>query len=122
MYLSQNEFEAYTGECAAKGFPRWEYRARRVIDAHTFGRVGKMTKVPEAVKRLMAELIKLEVAADAARRGEQVKSFSNDGYSESYETFDLTSIEQIQRDTVTCYLLDEVDDNGTPLLYKGVDV
>ena len=122
MYLKQNEFEAYTGENVMPSFPKWEYRASKVVDMYTFGRVKKMDSVPEAVKRLVAELIKLEVAADAAKRGEQVKSFSNDGYSESYETFDLTTIKQIQHDTVTCYLLDEVDENGTPLLYTGVDV
>lgn len=128
MYLTQEEYVEYTGEYPGEfdeetgnDFRRCEYRARKVVDMYTFGRIGKMAEVPEAVKRLMVELINLEMFADAARRGEQVKSFSNDGYSESYETFSLTTIEQIQRDTVTCYLLNEEDDNGTPLLYTGVD-
>lgn len=122
MYLTQAEYEAYSNSNAPSLYIRLEYRARKIVDALTFGRVRRMAAVPEAVKRLMVELIDLEESADAARKGEGVKSFSNDGYSENYETFDLTTIETAEHDTVTCYLLDEVDDNGTPLLYTGVDI
>lgn len=103
-------------------FSRNEFRARKLVDKLTQGRVKNMAIVPEAVKRLMVELVSLESTQGAAIADNQpVTSFSNDGYSETYAD-PLTSerVKEIECDLIHEYLSDEVDDNGTPLLYLGV--
>ena len=82
-----------------------------------------MATVPEAVKLCMMSLIRIDTAAGAEAQiaTPTVTSFSTDGYSESYghalsaEDAEAAMTRQIQTD-----LYGEVDDNGVPLLYRGV--
>lgn len=103
-------------------FSRNEYRARKIVDRLTQSRVTKMQNVPEAVQRLMVELVTLEATQGAAALDNQpVSSFSNDGYSETYaQPLTAEMVEQLEMDLVVDYLAEETDDNGTPLLYLGV--
>lgn len=119
IYYRNNGGKADMADAA---FSRNEFRARKLVDKLTQGRVKNMTIVPEAVKRLMVELVSLESTQGAAITDNQpVTSFSNDGYSETYAD-PLTSerVKEIECDLIHEYLSDEVDDNGTPLLYLGV--
>lgn len=103
-------------------FSRNEFRARKLVDRLTQGRVKNMAQVPEAVKRLMVELVTLESTQGAETvNGQRVTSFSNDGYSETYAT-PLTGeqVKEIECDLISEYLSEETDDEGTPLLYLGV--
>lgn len=111
------------GEMEAAAFSHSEYRARKIVDRVTQGRVKAMEEVPEAVKRLMVELVTLEATQGAAVMDNQaVTSFSNDGYSETYaDPLTGERVKEIECDLISEYLSDEVDDNGTPLLYLGVD-
>lgn len=104
-------------------FDRSEFRARKIVDRVTQGRVKNMEKVPEAVKLLMVELVNLEVSRGTHYNSNQaVSSFSNDGYSETYVA-PLTDeqVKEKEDRLILEYLSDEVDDNGVPLLYLGVD-
>lgn len=103
-------------------FVRNEFRARKVVDRLTQGRIKTMKVVPEAVKLLMVELVTLETTQGAAMLENQpVTSFSNDGYSETYaQPMTAEAVKGIEMDLVVDYLADETDDHGTPLLYLGV--
>lgn len=103
-------------------FARNEFRARKIVDRLTQGRIKTMKVVPEAVKLLMVELVTLETTQGAAMLENQpVTSFSNDGYSETYaQPMTAEVVKGIEMDLVVDYLADETDDHGTPLLYLGV--
>lgn len=103
-------------------FARNEFRARKIVDRYTQGRVRNMAEVPETVKMLMVELVTLESNQGAGiMENQAVQSFSNDGYSETYaEPLTVERVKQIECNLVMEYLSGEVDDEGTPLLYLGV--
>ena len=123
MYIDRTYYKANGGtEMDDAAFSRNEYRARKIVDRLTQNRVTKMAQVPEAVQRLMVELVTLEATQGAAALENQpVSSFSNDGYSEIYaQPLTAEMVKQLEMDLVVDYLAEETDDNGTPLLYLGV--
>lgn len=123
MYIDRTYYKANGGtEMDDAAFSRNEYRARKIVDRLTQNRVTKMQNVPEAVQRLMVELVTLEATQGAAALDNQpVSSFSNDGYSETYaQPLTAETVKQLEMDLVVDYLAEETDDNGTPLLYLGV--
>lgn len=125
MYIDLTYYKLNGGkvDMTDAAFYRNEFRARKLVDQRTQGRVKSMTQVPEAVKRLMVELVTLEATQGAELTEHQaVSSFSNDGYSETYaDPLTADRVKEIEIDLVEEYLSDEVDDNGTPLLFLGVD-
>lgn len=123
MYIDLSYYLGNGGtEMTDAAFSRVEYRARKIVDRFTQGRVKTMTEVPEAVQRLMVELITMEAGQGAQLLENQpVASFSNDGYSETYaDPLTADRVAEIEEDLVLKYLSDETDDTGTPLLYLGV--
>lgn len=123
MYIDRTYYKNNGGtEMDEAAFSRNEYRARKIVDRLTQNRVAKMQNVPEAVQRLMVELVTLEATQGAAALDNQpVSSFSNDGYSETYaQPLTAEMVKQLEMDLVVDYLAEETDDNGTPLLYLGV--
>lgn len=123
MYIDRTYYKNNGGtEMDEAAFARNEYRARKIVDRLTQNRVAKMQNVPEAVQRLMVELVTLEATQGAAALDNQpVSSFSNDGYSETYaQPLTAEMVKQLEMDLVVDYLAEETDDNGTPLLYLGV--
>ena len=123
MYIDITYYKNNGGtEMDEAAFSRNEYRARKIVDRLTQNRVTKMHNVPEAVQRLMVELVTLEATQGAAALDNQpVSSFSNDGYSETYaQPLTAEMVKQMEMDLVVDYLAEETDDNGTPLLYLGV--
>lgn len=123
MYIDRTYYKSNGGtEMDEAAFSRNEYRARKIVDRLTQNRVTKMQNVPEAVQRLMVELVTLEATQGAAVLDNQpVSSFSNDGYSETYaQPLTAEMVKQLEMDLVVDYLAKETDDTGTPLLYLGV--
>lgn len=104
-------------------FARNEFRARKLVDKATKNRVAKMREVPEAVKLLMVELIRMEEKQGAkVMENQPVTSFSNDGYSETYaDPLTADRVKELEFDLINQYLAGECDDEGVPLLYLGVD-
>lgn len=123
MYIDLKYYRENGGkEMTDAAFSGAEFRARKMVDRLTQGRVKGMAVVPEAVKRLMVELVTMETTQGAAVLNNQaVTSFSNDGYSETYaDPLTRDRVKEIEYSLISEYLADEADDNGTPLLYLGV--
>lgn len=124
MYIDLSYYLSNGGrEMTEAAFSRNEFRARKLVDKLTQGRVKSMAAVPEAVKLLMVELVGLEENQGAELTAHQaVTSFSNDGYSETFaDPLTEERVKEIACDLVLVYLSEEVDDNGVPLLYLGVN-
>lgn len=125
MYIDLNYYRNNGGktDVTDAAFPQFEFRARKIVDRLTQNRVKNMQAVPEAVKRLMVELVTLESTQGAEITvGKCVTSFSNDGYSETYaDPLTGEQVKELECELVSEYLSGETDDEGTPLLYLGVD-
>lgn len=123
MYIDLQYYKSNGGvDMTDAAFSRNEFRARKLVDKLTQGRVQNMAQVPDAVKRLMVELVGIEATQGAEQMQHQaVASFSNDGYSETYaDPLTGERVKEIECNLISEYLSEEKDDNGVPLLYLGV--
>lgn len=124
-YLTFSEYQSYGGTITQAAFPTAELKARKRIDYLTDSRVQEMQTVPDAVKLCMTSIINADAAAgaDALASSPLVASFNTDGYSESYgNAIDQQSALKKALDSEIKEMLYGVcDDNGTPLLYRGLD-
>ena len=123
-YLTYEEYEAYGGTLTEQEFPVAELKARKQIDYLTDSRVAAMAEVPVAVKLSMMALIKHDskYGAEAQADSPMLASFSNDGYSESYGGISeqAETARKSVGNEVRHLLYGETDDNGVPLLYRGL--
>ena len=120
-YLTYGEYAEMGGICDLTAFSRNIDRACGIIDNATHNRIEGMAEVPQRAKALCRDLI--EYFAENFGSSKQVSSHNQSagGVSES-ESFVIRSIEERAGeidDMVKDYLLNEVDDKGTPLLYRG---
>lgn len=123
MYIDLEYYKKNGGtDMSEAAFSRNEFRASKLVDRLTQRRVQNMIQVPDAVKRLMVELVMLEANQGAEQLQHQaVASFSNDGYSETYaDPLTDDRLKEIEEDLVREYLSEELDNEGTPLLFLGV--
>lgn len=114
MYLTYADYESMGGTLKQAVFQRLEFKARSLVDTRTFGRLKGLTEAPEAVKRLIFELV---AVSEADIAGGAVTSVSNDGYSETYA---VVNNEEKALNLIAAYLSTERTADGTPLLYRGV--
>ena len=125
-YLTYAEYQEYGGSLPETDFNLFEFRARKRIDYWTDCRVQAMEEVPEAVKLCMMQAIKFEekFGMDAQADNPLVASFNTDGYSESYGSASeqVASAERGLYKSSRNLLYGETDDNGVPLLYRGLDL
>ena len=101
-----------------------EFKARSRIDWLTMARVQYMAEIPEEVKLAMMVIIKVDSKFSASAQVESaiISSYSTDGYSETYgSVFEQARLadQQVNREVIKM-LLGVLDDNGTPLIYRGV--
>lgn len=123
MYIDFAYYQDNGGEkMSDAAFERCEFRARKLVDRYTLGRVKHMAQVPEAVKRLMVELVSLETLQGASIKDNQaVASFTNDGYTETVaDPLTPDKVKEIESELIYEYLCDERNDEGVPLLFLGV--
>lgn len=129
-YLDQAEYLEMGGtipEDDELRYQRLESRASHAIDRATHGRIKGEKPVRNAVKFCVYEMIERYVSdeAMAGMSGREIASMSNDGVSVSYVSGASASggSASALRDaeSIRAWLMDEVDGNGTPLLYAGVD-
>lgn len=123
VYLTYEEYKEYGGTLSNAEFTAAEFKCRKRIDRLTDCRVQSMTEVPDSVKMCMMSLIKLEstVGAEAQAIKPVVTSYNTDGYSESYgKAMGTADASKAMDNTVLSMLYGELDDNGVPLLYRGV--
>ena len=121
QYIEYQEYLGIGGICDATAFNRNIDRACGIIDNATHNRIECMANVPQRAKALCRDLV--EYLANDFGSSKQVSNHiqSAGGVSES-ESFVIRSIEERAGeidDMVKDFLLNEVDDNGTPLLYRG---
>ena len=123
-YLSFVEDGSEAAQLTPATFAIAEFRARKTIDYWTDSRVQAMETVPEAVKHCMVAIIKLDskYGADAQIENPLLSSFSTDGYSESYgsATDQQAAAQKAVAEGIRQWLYGETDDNGVPLLYRGL--
>ena len=120
-YLTYEEYSNMGGICDLTAFNRFSDRACGIIDNATHNRVECMAEVPQRAKALCRDLVEYLASDFGSSRQISNHSQSAGGVSES-ESFVIRSIEERAGeidDMVKDYLLNEVDDNGTPLLYRG---
>ncbi len=87
------------------------------LKAATYGRIDE-NNTSEAVKMCLAKLVNLYAKADVMN--DNISSYSNDGVSKSFVTLSREDYEKAINATIRTYLANEVDSEGTPLLYLGV--
>lgn len=125
MYLTYTEYQAYGGTIEEAAFPAAEFKARKRINYLTDCRVAFMQTVPDAVKLCMTIIINADAVsgADALAASPLVASFNTDGYSESYGSAadQQAALQNALNRQIREMLSGEYDDNGTPLLYRGLD-
>lgn len=123
VYLTYEEYQKYGGTVDQTSFPLLELACRKRIDYLTASRIQGMKEVPDAVKLCMVSLINVEsaVGIESQANRPQVTSFTTDGYSESYgKALSTAEASAGQVDMIRTALYGEVDDEGVPLLYRGL--
>lgn len=124
VYLTYDEYKNYGGTASESDFTMLEFRARKRIDRLTASRVQRMNAVPEAVKLCMMSLIQIDSKAGVEAQVENpvVTSFNTDGYSESYgKALSAEDADKSMSASIRTMLWGEADDDGVPLLYRGLD-
>lgn len=125
VYLTYDEYKTLGGSAPAADFALLEFKARKRIDYLTASRVQNMAQVPQAVKMCMLSIITVDSAAGAEAQATKpvVTSFNTDGYSESYgKAMSAQDASVSINRLIKTGLYGENDDNGVPLLYRGVDL
>lgn len=124
MYLTYEEYRSYGGTMDEGDFIQAEFRARKRIDDLTDGRVGRMARIPEAVKLAVMTAVRADgaVGVDAQAAAPLATGFTTDGYSERYgSAAEQTANLVVQLNAELRRLLrGEADDGGVPLLYRGI--
>lgn len=129
MYLTYDDFIRMGGDMEDALFPRFEMKARKRIDAMTFGRLQGESEVRECVKHCMFELVQAmhEDETNVGFSGREISSMSNDGVSVTYVTGNAQTGAQNGSGAryagiVRAWLTGETDACGNNILYAGVIV
>jgi hypothetical protein len=129
MYLTHDEYTRMGGDMDAALFIRLEAKARKRIDAMTFGRLQGENDVRECVKHCMFELVQAmhEDEINVGFSGREISSMSNDGISVTYASGNSQTGVQNGSGAryagiVRMWLTGETDACGDNLLYAGVSV
>lgn len=121
IYLTYEEYSNIGGICDLTAFNRNIDRACGIIDNATRNRVDCMADIPQKVKVLCRDLVEYLARNDTAEIAVTSRSQSAGGVSES-ESYATKTADDVYGDIqnmIYDYLLNVVDDNGTPLLYGG---
>lgn len=121
QYLTYEEYQEIGGTLDLTAFNRNIDRACGIIDNATQKRIEDMKSVPRMAKVLCRELVEYFSANFGSSKQISNHSQSAGGVSES-ESYVIRSTEERageMGDMVKDYLIGEVDDKGTPLLYRG---
>lgn len=125
QYLAREEYETLAGitDMPLDVYIRLEYRARKEIDKHTFGRLIELPEQTNDVKMCMVELINLFHNEETKQAENSATSESIDGYSVTYQN----RVAKVQKELtqnvsaiIRAYLLNSKLEDGTPYMYCGV--
>lgn len=121
-FLTLDDYKALGGaDLDAVTFLRLERRSRSLINQLTFDRIKSEQPVRESVRYCTFEIIRMLAAAESIdTSGRTISSQSNDGVSVTYANMSDGERRRKVAETVRIWLGDEVDAEGTRLLYAGV--
>ena len=121
IYLTYEEYLNIGGICDLTAFNRNIDRACGIIDNATHNRIEYMDDVPRMAKALCRDLVEYLARNDTTEIAVTSRSQSAGGVSES-ESYATKTADDVYIDIqnmIYDYLLNVMDDNGTPLLYRG---
>ena len=120
-FITYDEYSVIGGVLDVAAFERYSARAFSKITTETHGRIASMASVPNEVKHLCRDLIEYLFYNVKQEKAIASTSQSQGGASESESYTNKTSkdIEDDIDGLIYDYLASVVDDNGTPLLYRG---
>ena len=119
MYITHEEYKRFGGVLDKAAFNIYVYDAEQEIRAQTHNRIDRIAKPSETVKRCIARITDIKGKADVS--ADKISSFSHDGLSKSYTNHASEDYIKAVNDIIYNYLIHETDDDGTPLLYRGID-
>ena len=120
IYLTYEQYKEIGGVLDLTAFNRNIDRACGIIDNATHNRIECMAEVPQRAKALCRDLVEYLVENNGVKIVTS-KSQSAGGVSES-ESYANKTADDVYGDIQNMlydYLGNEIDDNGTPLLYRG---
>lgn len=121
QYLTYKEYTEIGGTLDLTAFNRNIDRACGIIDNATHNRVDCMADIPQRVKVFCRDLVEYLARYSTSDMVVSSRSQSAGGVSES-ESYATKTADDVYGDIqnmIYDYLLNVVDDNGTPLLYRG---
>lgn len=121
-YIEYQEYLNIGGVLDATAFCRNIDRACGIIDNATHNRIECMVEAPQRAKALCRDLVEYLARYSTSDMVVSSRSQSAGGVSESesYVTKTDTELQADIDNMIADYLMAETDDNGTPLLYRGV--
>lgn len=121
-YLEYQEYLNIGGVCDVTTFNRNIDRACSIIDGYTYNRIENMKSIPREAKALCRDLIEY-FATNANYTENNVSSWSQSaGNVNESVTYAQTSVDDMPKSVANLvfdYLWSVVDDNATPVLYRG---
>lgn len=123
MYLDYDTYKEIGGVLDEAAFNQFIFKEESYINTATFNRLKSMDEIPEAVLHCLRDLLEVsdKISKLSTQNDDNIASWSNDGVSVSYNKLSKTELEQMKNEIIRSYLLNEVTDSGTPLLYCGVN-
>ena len=121
-YIEYQEYLDIGGVLDSTAFNRNIDRACGIIDNATHNRIECMADVPQRAKALCRDLVEYFARNDTTEIAVTSRSQSAGGVSES-ESYAAKTADDVYGDIqnmIYDYLLNITDDNGTPLLYRGM--
>lgn len=125
QYLNYDEYKQLGGTLEEMPFNILEYKARKIVDKYTFGRLINLDTQIQEVKMCVYDLINLlnknNTIKNSANSNSNIASENIDGYSVSYINNNTEESEKQNKSIVIDYLSECKLDDGTPYCYCGVD-
>lgn len=124
LYLTFPEYQELEGNLEEMPFNILSFKAQKIIDKHTSGRLKSLTEQAKEVKMCVFDLMKVLESYDTVIKNTGISSENTDGYSVSYGAISSENAKSMTADINNCirsWLADCKLDDGTPYLYCGVE-
>lgn len=126
MYLTYAEYQKFGGTLDEAAFLNYESTAEGTVNKYTYSRLLNDTTVPDAVKRVVFNLIGVSEQQQqiTSTNGGAIASQSNDGVSVSYSSMTPENIYQNLESQKQNIIMDGLfgvkNSKGHKLLFKGM--
>lgn len=124
-FITDNEYiELLDADSIPDNFNQLNIEASSYIEKMTYGRINK-SNIPEQVKYATCLMINLlQEESEKIKETSNLSSQNIEGWSETYLSPEETkkNYENQKQGILNTYLWNVAGIDGTPLLYKGVDV